>query len=270
MNNRQNEVLTPSFEQLALFYFEQAEYFERLKMASVNNPSVFFQYAAQQFYYQALEHHYKAMLTRMMNQRPTTIEANEHMKTRSTTINQSLLNSLRKGGYILYVRHGEALVGEDQPNLNFQHCSTQRNLSEVGRRQAVTYGEALRSLRIPVRYPVLASPFCRTRKTAELAFGKENVQVDPFWVEIYRLSGDLNPTEQTNILNSINSVLEIPPSLGSNKVFIAHSFPQGLGFGQIPYMGTVIVKPLGEGNGYEVVGRVSLRELTNLLDIKPE
>ena len=261
--NRQNEDLTPSLEQLALFYFEQAEYFERLKMASVNNPSLFYQYAAQQFYYQALEHQYKAMLTGVVNRRPTTIVANENKRTLSTTINRSLLNSLREGGYILYVRHGEALVGEDQPNLIFQHCSTQRNLSEVGRREAVTYGELLRRLRIPIGYPVLASPFCRTRETAELAFGEENVQVDSFWVEIYRLSEDLNPAEQTKILNSFNSVLEIPPPLGSNKVIIAHSFPQGVGFGQIPDMGTVIVKPRGQGNGYEVVGQVSLTELTN-------
>jgi hypothetical protein len=96
-----------------------------------------------------------------------------------------------------------------------------------------------------------------------LAFGAENVQVDPFLVEIYRLSGDLNPTEQTKILNSFNSVLEIPPPLGSNKVIIAHSFPQGVGFGQIPDMGTVIIKPRGQGNGYEVVSQVSLSELRN-------
>jgi hypothetical protein len=236
-------------------------------MASVNNPLLFHQYAALQFYYQALEHQYKAMLTGGTNRRPTTIVANENNKTLSTKINQTLLNSLREGGYILYVRHGEAIVGEDQPNLNFQYCSTQRNLSEVGRRQAITYGEVLRSLRIPVGYPVLTSPFCRTRETAELAFGKENVQVDPFLVEIYRLSGDLNPTEQTKILNFFNSVLDIPPPLGSNKVIIAHSFPQGVGFGQIPDMGTVIIKARGQGIGYEVVGRVSLNELRNLLDI---
>ncbi len=268
MINHQNEHLTPSFEQLALFYFEQAKYFERLKMASVNNPLLFYQYAALQFYYQSLEHQYKAMLTGGTNRRPTTIVANENKKMLSTTINRTLLNSLREGGYILYVRHGEALVGEDQPNLNFQHCSTQRNLSEVGRRQAITYGEVLRSLRIPVGYPVLASPFCRTIETAELAFGKEIVQVDPFFVEIYRLSGDSNPIEQTKILNSFNSMLEIPPPLGSNKVIIAHSFPQGVGIGQISDMGTVIVKPRGQGNGYEVISRMSLNELRNLLDIK--
>jgi hypothetical protein len=261
--NRQYEDLIPSLEQLALFHFEQAKYFERLKMASVNSPALFYHYAAQQFYNKALEHQYKAMLVGVMIPRTTMVGTNENKKTQSTTINHALLNSLREGGYILYARHGEALVGEDQPNLNLQYCSTQRNLSEVGRKQAVTYGEALRSLRIPVKYPVLASPFCRTRETAELAFGAENVQVDPFLVEIYRLSGDLNPTEQTKILNSFNSVLEIPPTLGSNKVIIAHSFPQGVGFGQIPDMGTVIIKPRGQGNGYEVVSQVSLSELRN-------
>ena len=49
-------------------------------------------------------------------------------------LNESLLHSLRKGGYILYARHGEATVGSDLSNLNFQDCSTQRNLSEYGRR----------------------------------------------------------------------------------------------------------------------------------------
>ncbi|MCS4438767.1 hypothetical protein JTS92_10110 [Clostridium botulinum] len=34
-------------------------------------------------------------------------------------MNRSLLDLLRNGGYILYVRHGEATVGEDQPNLIF-------------------------------------------------------------------------------------------------------------------------------------------------------
>ncbi|SQB93201.1 phosphoglycerate mutase [Clostridium tetanomorphum] len=156
-----------------------------------------------------------------------------------------LLDILRNGGYILYIRHGEATVGVDQPNLNFQYCLTQRNLSEIGRRQAVYYGETLRSLQIPINYPILASPFCRTIETAQLAFGMENVKIDPFWVEIYRLSGNLSNEEQNRILVSLQSKLEIKPPQGSNKVIIAHNFPQGIGLGQIPNMGTVIVKPLG-------------------------
>jgi hypothetical protein len=147
-------------------------------------------------------------------------------KTQAAPISRSLLNSLREGGYILYARRGEATVGEDQPNLNFQDCSTQRNLSKAGKRQAAAYGRALRGLRIPTQSPVHASPFCRTRITAELAFREENVEVDPFWVEIFKLSGDLSAAEQERILNSLRSALEIQPPPGRNKVitsFLHHS-----------------------------------------------
>lgn len=175
-------------------------------------------------------------------------------------MNGSLLNSLRKGGFIFYARHGEANVGEDLPNFNFQNCLTQRNLSEYGRRQAIYYGEMLRYLQIPIQSLVSASPFCRTIETAQLAFGNGNVQVTPFWFEIYRLSGDLASGEKQIILNNFTSVLEAIPVEGKNKVIVAHSFPEGVGLGEIPFMGTVIIKPEGAGNGYEIVGRLSLED----------
>lgn len=178
---------------------------------------------------------------------------------------RSLLDLLRNGGYVLYARHGEATVGEDLPSLNFQYCSTQRNLSEVGRRQAIYYGEILRSLQIPISYPIITSPFCRTIETAQLAFGRSSAQIDPFWFEIYKLSGNLSASEQKRILDSLQSELEIKPPQGSNKVIIAHSFPKGVGLGQIPNMGTVIVKPLGQGKGYEIINKLSLGDLANLL-----
>jgi len=97
-----------------------------------------------------------------------------------------------------------------------------------------------------------------------LAFGTANVQIDPFWFQIYRLSGDLFTAEQRRILDSLQTRLEIIPPQGSNMVIVAHSFPKGIGLGQIPDMGTVIVKPLGQGNGYEVVAKLSLADLLNL------
>lgn len=134
----------------------------------------------------------------------------------------------------------------------------------MGRRQAIYYGQILRDLRIPISYSVLTSPFCRTIETARLAFGSARVQVDPFWFEIYRLSGNLSGTEQKRILDSLQSRLEIIPPQGSNKVIIAHSFPEGIGLGQVPDMGTVIVRPRGEGKGYEIVSKLSLPDLLNL------
>ncbi|WP_246014465.1 histidine phosphatase family protein [Paenibacillus rhizophilus] len=179
-------------------------------------------------------------------------------------VNPSLLDSLRQGGYILYVRHGEATAGEDRPNLDFSDCSTQRNLSEEGRRQAAALGEALRRLQIPVQTPVLASPFCRTRETAELAFGEGNVQTDPFWIRIYRLSGNVTPSEQEAALAALTSVLEKAPPSGTNQVIVAHGFPKGTGLGEIPNLGTVVVKPKGQGRGYEIIDRISLPELLSV------
>lgn len=176
----------------------------------------------------------------------------------------SLLDLLRNGGYILYVRHGEATVGEDQPDLSFQYCYTQRNLSIMGKRQAIYYGEVLRNLQIPVSYPILTSPFCRAVITAQLAFGRSIIQIDPFWVEVYNLSRNMSASEKERILDALRLKLEIIPPRGTNRVIIAHSFPMGVGLGQIPDMGTVIVKPLGPGNGYEIVAVLSLEDLANL------
>lgn len=179
-------------------------------------------------------------------------------------MNGSLLNSLRKGEFIFYTRHGEATVGEDFPYFNFQDCLTQRNLSEYGRRQAIYYGEILRYLQIPIQSLISASPFCRTIETAQLAFGFCSVQVNPFWFEIYRLSGNLPSSDIQSILTNFKSVLETIPVEGKNKIIVAHSFPEGVGLGEIPYMGTVIIKPKGERNGFEVVDQLSLEDWSNL------
>jgi broad specificity phosphatase PhoE len=179
-------------------------------------------------------------------------------------LNSSILDSLREGGYILYARHGEATIGNDQPNLDFQNCATQRNLSEFGRRQAVYYGEILRYWQIPLYYPIIASPFCRALDTAQLAFGSANIQPDPFLTEVYKLSGNLTALEHARIQNAFNTMLETRPPQGSNQVIIAHGFSFGIGLNQIQNMGTVIVKPLGLGNGYEIIHRLSLEDWGNL------
>jgi phosphohistidine phosphatase SixA len=180
-------------------------------------------------------------------------------------IRQSLLDILQQGGYILYTRHAQANVGEDQPYLNFWNCFTQRNLSEFGRSQAVTYGEMIRRLHITIMYPVLTSPFCRNRETASLAFGAEYAQVEPFLVGLYSRNAQLSAAERKRMLYILQSILEIEPLPGTNKVIIAHALPPGVGFGEIPEMETVVVKPRGQGNGFEVVVFLSLEEMSSLL-----
>lgn len=76
--------------------------------------------------------------------------------------------ALQDGSIVLF-RHATAPGGGDPPGMKLGDCSTQRNLDEAGRAQARRLGEQFRQRGIKVT-AVLTSQWCRTRKTAELAF----------------------------------------------------------------------------------------------------
>jgi hypothetical protein len=57
----------------------------------------------------------------------------------------ALWAALRAGGHVALMRHVEAPGSGDPPGFRLGDCSTQRNLSEEGRRQARTTGESFRS-----------------------------------------------------------------------------------------------------------------------------
>jgi len=176
----------------------------------------------------------------------------------------SILSAIEKGGFILYLRHGEATVGQDQPELNFDDCRTQRNLSEHGREQAKTFGEVFRKELIPIRYPVISSPYCRARETADIIFGEHNVIVAPVLASIDKLLVESYPAEKKQqILSNLSKLFETPPTDGKNTVIVAHTFPPNVALGDIPNLGIVIIKPKGNGRGYEIVGRISFEEFIN-------
>lgn len=71
---------------------------------------------------------------------------------------------------VVLIRHAEAPGVGDPPGMKLDDCSTQRNLDERGRAQARAIGEQFRARGVAVGR-VLSSPWCRTRETAQLAFG---------------------------------------------------------------------------------------------------
>jgi broad specificity phosphatase PhoE len=81
-----------------------------------------------------------------------------------------LVDALRGGGHVLVFRHAitESTTPEGE---SLRSCALQRNLSARGREQARAMGRAIRALGVPIG-DVRASPMCRTRETAELAFGR--------------------------------------------------------------------------------------------------
>src|SRR5258706_14322846 len=82
----------------------------------------------------------------------------------------SVLGELRKGGLVIYFRHGATdQTGANDETADLMKCETQRNLSAEGREQVTQIGKAFKALRIPVG-TVTTSPFCRCKDTAKLAF----------------------------------------------------------------------------------------------------
>lgn len=78
---------------------------------------------------------------------------------------------LEAGGQVVLMRHAITTPGSgDPPGMRLDDCSTQRNLSDDGRRDARVVGDAIRARRIAVDR-VLTSPWCRCIETARLAFG---------------------------------------------------------------------------------------------------
>lgn len=86
---------------------------------------------------------------------------------------QALAKALRDGGVVLVMRHAETETATDEVEV-LGDCAQQRNLSEEGREQARRIGRDIEAFGVPVG-DVLASPLCRAKETADLAFGSAEV-----------------------------------------------------------------------------------------------
>lgn len=84
---------------------------------------------------------------------------------------ETVWDALRAPGAVVVVRHSYAPGAFDPPNARLDDCTTQRNLDERGRAQAVRMGDAFKRNGIAVG-AVLSSPRCRCLDTARLAFGR--------------------------------------------------------------------------------------------------
>ncbi len=80
---------------------------------------------------------------------------------------QQLVEGLDSNRYIVLMRHALAPGTGDPTNFDLKDCSTQRNLSDGGREQAIRIGERLRSSGID-NAKVFTSQWCRCRETAKL------------------------------------------------------------------------------------------------------
>ena len=107
--------------------------------------------------------------------------------------NKDLLKQLTEGGKLIFIRHAYAPGSGDPNNFNLNDCSTQRNLSDRGKKQAEHIGTIFRENKIEID-EVYSSEWCRCKETAEIAF--TNFTTKNFLNSFYSSNYAKNKTKQ--------------------------------------------------------------------------
>jgi hypothetical protein len=170
----------------------------------------------------------------------------------------TLVERLRAGGYVLYMRHASTDFSQDDRAMKgFDDCANQRNLTDRGREEARAVGEHFKRLRIPIG-EVLASPFCRTMETARLALGRAEAT--------HEVRGGPSRTEDPRRYDGLRRLLSARPAPGTNRFISSHGNPFHAVAGP-PYLSEgeiAVVEPLGEMK-FAVVSRVRLEDWASLV-----
>ena len=159
-------------------------------------------------------------------------------------------DELRRGGYVVYLRHAATDMSErDVLGVPLTDCSGQRNLTNDGREQARSIGRAWRELEIPVE-EVLSSGYCRTRQTAQLAFGRATI--------VPALTGI--PAEEVGThggrVRALRRMLGTMPPEGKNTVVVGHiANLEAATQVEIDEGDAAVFEPLG-GSRYRLVARI--------------
>ncbi len=166
---------------------------------------------------------------------------------------KAMLNDVRKGGYVLYMRHGNTdnTKPDRVPAVDLNDCATQRPLNDEGRKIAAFVGEAIKNAKVPVA-EVLVSPMCRAKETAKLAFGDL-----PKVENNLMYTSNLTTAEKKPIIETTRRLLSTPVPAGSNRVVLAHApnLFDLFGYFVKPEATVVVIQPKGNGE-FEYLGSI--------------
>jgi broad specificity phosphatase PhoE len=161
-----------------------------------------------------------------------------------------LVEALQRGGLVLVLRH-TATDTRAEERESLRSCSLQRNLSKPGRRQAREIGAALEALGVPIG-DVRASPMCRTRDTARLAFGRVTLDRD---LVSPGVTGTL--LDDRRRARALRRMAQTPPAGGTDTVLVTHTGNIGGAFGLSLEEGELLVfRPRPRADKPALVGRV--------------
>tara|TARA_B100000686_G_C16576839_1_gene855958 strand:- start:21 stop:578 length:558 start_codon:yes stop_codon:yes gene_type:complete len=128
---------------------------------------------------------------------------------------KNLINQLEDGGKLIFIRHAYAPGNGDPAGFNLNDCSTQRNLSDDGRKQAQRIGEFFTKNKIEID-KVLSSEWCRCKETAKIAF--KNYSTNSFLNSFYSSKFSKNKDKQVKAFNYYIKNLESE----KNLIFVTH------------------------------------------------
>lgn len=162
-----------------------------------------------------------------------------------------LIEQLRKGGFVIYFRHATTeLTGAAEGAEDLAKCETQRQLSDAGRELAATMGKAIRALNIPVG-AVWSSPYCRCKDTANLIFGRFEIDKTLYFAL------NVSDEERKRQAEAMRRLLAAPPASGTNTIIVSHSanLREAVGIWPKPEGSAYIFRPVA-GNGSEAVAKI--------------
>ena len=179
----------------------------------------------------------------------------------------SLVESLRAGGNVIYMRHTTADVGRDVQGAGewWKKCGEgHRMLSDKGRKDAVQVGQEIRRLRIPIPQ-IYCSEYCRAVETARLlSLGDPKIDARlngwPAWKAVDPERGLHRLSQGTR------EFLTIRPAQG-NMLLVSHkqdfSDPTDPILADLKDGECAVFAPDGRG-GYELRGRITVEEWATL------
>ena len=159
--------------------------------------------------------------------------------------NDDLIQSLKEGGKIIFIRHAYAPGGGDPDNFDVKDCSTQRNLNNEGISQSKLIGEFFVKNKIQIDQ-VLSSEWCRCKDTAKYAFKnfKTFNALNSFFSSKFAQNEDKQIKDLKNFIQNWKSEKNLV--LVTHYVVISSILNMAVGSGEI-----VITN-----NDYDVIGTI--------------
>jgi phosphohistidine phosphatase SixA len=157
----------------------------------------------------------------------------------------------RDPGIVTLIRHARAPGTGDPAGFTLADCSTQRNLSEQGRREARALGDALRAVGVRDA-DVRTSQWCRCVETARL-LGVGRVQVTPFLNSFFAGRGAEPASTQALRAAVLQKLDSRRPTL-----FVTHQVNITALTGVVPAEGEVVFVRATAAGTVDVVARVKL------------